>query len=168
VTAKILNPWAELREIMKKQTKQYDKFLVLLKKKERALIDGDIKKLAKIVKEEEQYINELELIENKRIKAADECLPDLSVRPTLKEILLSVPDEEKDGLEKSAIGLIETLNGLAVANHANAELIKEAMNFVNYNVNLLSSDRTLDNLYEGTGKMKDAEPKIRGIINKEA
>jgi flagellar biosynthesis/type III secretory pathway chaperone len=168
VTLKILNPWADLRELMKKQTKQYEKFLVLLKRKERALIEGDIKKLAKIVKEEEKYINELEVIENKRIKAADECIPGSSVRPTLKEILAAVPDEEKDGLEKSAIGLIETLNSLAAANHSNAELIKEAMNFINYNINLLSSDRTLDNLYEGTGKMKGADPKIRGIINKEA
>jgi hypothetical protein len=168
MTSKTQNPWAEISEIMKKQAKQYDKFLDLLKKKEKALIGGDTKKLSKIIKEEEQYIHELELIENKRIKAVKACLPEHGGNPTLKEVLDAAPDEEQKTLEKSALILMETLNEVAAANRSNAELIKEAMNFVNYNVNLLSSDRTLDNLYEGTGKMKGAEPKIRGIINKEA
>jgi flagellar biosynthesis/type III secretory pathway chaperone len=166
--SKLLSPWAELSEIMKKQTKHYAKFLDLLNKKEKALIAGDTKKLTKIVKDEENYIHDLELVENKRIKAVKDCLPEHSGQPTLKEVLEAVPADEKEMLEKSAIGLMETLNAVATANHANAELIKEAMNFVNYNVNLLSSDRSLDNLYEGSGKMKGAEPKMRGIINKEA
>ncbi|MFA6450627.1 MAG: flagellar protein FlgN [bacterium] len=167
MTAKQTNPWAELSEIMKKQAKQYSKFLNLLTKKEKALIDGDMNKLTKIIKEEKEYIHELELTENKRVEAVKECLPEQGGAPTLKEVLAAVPPEEKDTLEKNAVGLMESLNKVAVANRSNAELIKEAMNFVNYNVNLLSSDRTLDNLYEGTGRMKGSEPKVRGLINKE-
>jgi flagellar biosynthesis/type III secretory pathway chaperone len=167
MTLKTPNHWAALSEIMRKQAKQYEKFLDIMKKKERALITGDTNKLAKILKEEEKNIYELELIENKRIKIVTECMPGHGGPPTLKDALQAAPPEEKEDLEKNALGLITVLSEVALANRSNAELIKEAMNFTTYNINLLTSDRTLDNLYEGTGRMKGSEPKVRGIINKE-
>jgi flagellar biosynthesis/type III secretory pathway chaperone len=162
------NHWADLRELMEKQRKNYEKFLELLRKKERIIISGDTKKLQKIVKEEEKAVHELEKMELKRIEAVSACVAGQGGRVTLKAVLDEAPAEEKDGLEKAAVGLMESLNAVAVSNRSNAELIKEAMNFVDYNVNLLSSDRTIDNLYEGSGRMKGVEPKVRGIINKEA
>ncbi len=83
-------------------------------------------------------------------------------------MLEAAPEEEKETLEAASVALMETLNEVAVENRANAELVKESLNFINYNVNLLSSDRTRDNLYEDSGKMRDSSPKIRGILNREA
>ncbi len=129
---------------------------------------GDTKRLAKLVKEEEHFVNRLELLENERIKAVKECMSGQTPAPTLKDVLSAAPPEEHGALERSAVELMQILNSVAGMNRSNAELINESMNFINYNMNLLSSDRTLDNLYEGSGRMRGYEPKVRGIINKEA
>lgn len=162
------NPWANLRAMLEKQTKQYERLLDLMKKKERELIKGDTAKLSRTIKEEEKFINELEKLENKRLRAAMECLPGAKEPPQLEELLAAAPDPEKEPLEKAALALMQTLNSLSASNRLNAELTKESMNYITYNINLLSSDRTRDNLYEGTGRIKGAEPKVRGILNKEA
>ncbi len=168
MTSKPVNHWRNLCDILNKQKKEYEKFLDLMKKKEQLLIKGDTKRLAKVVKDEEQFINKIEMLENERIKAVKLCVETKDKTPTLKDVLSTAPQEELEMLEKSSIALMEILNSVARMNRSNAELIKESLNFINYNMNLLSSDRTLDNLYEGTGRMRGYEPKIRGIINREA
>jgi len=168
MTSKPVNHWRNLCDILNRQKKEYEKFLDLMKKKEQLLIKGDTKRLAKVVKDEEQFINKIEMLENERIKAVKLCVETKGKTPTLKDVLSTAPQEELEMLEKSSIALMEILNSVARMNRSNAELIKESLNFINYNMNLLSSDRTLDNLYEGTGRMRGYEPKIRGIINREA
>ncbi len=168
MSAKTPNPWSELSSMMDELKKQYVKFIGVIKKKEKALIKGNSKVVRKVIKEEEKFINQLEELENERLKATAACLPDKEEQPTLRDVLEAAPDEEREALEQSAIELMETLNEVAIANRSNAELIDESLKYIDYNVNLLSSDRTRDNMYEGTGRMKDAGPKRRGILNREA
>ncbi len=161
------NPWDNLIELMEKQKKMYDKFRELLKKKEKAVVEGDINKLQKLIKEEEKSVNEIEKTEQRRIEAVEACIAKKQ-KMTIGQMIDLAPPEKKEGLNKAAMELIKALDSVATLNRTNAELINEAMNFINFNVNLLSSNRAVDNLYEGTGRMKGSEPKVLGIINKEA
>jgi len=163
------NPWAALRDTLEKQTRQYERMLDLLSRKEKELIKGDTAKIARIVKEEEKFVNETEKLEQVRIKATQDCLPEHGEKATLRDVLDAAPANELPALESAAVRLMETLNKIAAKNRAVAELVNESIKFANYNINLLSSDRTSDNLYESSGKMKGAEQKkIKGIINREA
>lgn len=161
--------WQELINQLTELKKRYDRLLHVLKKKESLIIDGKEKKLGAVVKEEESLINEIEKIEQKRIKAAEACKPeDFEGTPTLKTLLGSAPESHREKLEKISVDLLGAMNAVSMANHGIAELVKEAMNFVSYQINLLSSDTAQEHIYSGNGKMKDKPVKIRGIINREA
>jgi flagellar biosynthesis/type III secretory pathway chaperone len=160
--------WAALRSAIDEQIKMYSKLLEVLARKQKHLIKGNTKELAKSTKEENKFIDRLEALEKKRLEAAAACLPGRERTVTLQDVLDAAPEGEKEKLEEAAVALMETLNSVAVLNRANAELVKESMAFIQYNMNLLSSDRTRDNLYEGSGKMRDPGPKKRGIVNREA
>jgi len=153
---------------MNNQVKEYDRFVGMMEKKEKLLIKGKTKQLQAMLKDEEKLINELEILEKKRIEAIKDCFPDSEKPPSLREVLDNVPDDLRKDFEQSAINLVEKLNKVAALNRSNAELIKESLNFIMYNVNLLSSDPSLDNIYENTGKLKGQEPPKRGILNHEA
>ena len=160
--------WAALRGAIDEQIKLYSKLLDVLDRKRKQLIKGNTKELAKSTKEENKFVDRLEALEKKRLDAAAACLPGREGTITLQDVLDAAPEGEKEKLEDSAVLLMETLNSVAAINRANAELVKESMAFIQYNMNLLSSDRTRDNLYEGSGKMRDPGPKKRGIVNREA
>ncbi|HOX28931.1 MAG TPA: flagellar protein FlgN [bacterium] len=162
------SPWSHLHDTLEKQRKGYDHLYKLLKKKEKELISGNTRKLQVILRDEEKYINELDRLENERMKATAACTSEANVKTTLKEMLSLAPEAERQRLESAAMGLMETLNAVAALNRTNAELIKESMNFVGYNINLFSSDRRLDNMYGESGRVLGAEPRIRGIVNREA
>ncbi|HOY63695.1 MAG TPA: flagellar protein FlgN [bacterium] len=160
--------WAALRGAIDEQIKMYSKLLDVLERKRKQLIKGNTKELAKSTKEENKFVDRLEALEKKRLDAAAACLPGKEGTITLRDVLDAAPEGEKEKLEDAAVLLMEILNSVAAINRANAELVKESMAFIQYNMNLLSSDRTRDNLYEGSGKMRDPGPKKRGIVNREA
>jgi flagellar biosynthesis/type III secretory pathway chaperone len=72
----------------------------------------------------------------------------------------------REEIEKEALALMETLNRVASLNRSNAELIKEATQFVNYNINLMTSGER-ENIYSERGKMKSAEQKVSGFLNRQ-
>lgn len=162
--------WQDLITQLTDLKKKYDRLLLVLKKKETLIIDGKEKKLSILVKEEESLINDIEKIELKRIKVADACKPEgFEGVPTLKDLIEIVPEELHGKLEKVALELLAIMNTVSLANHGVAELVKEAMNFVTYQINLLGSDSAQENIYSGNGRMREKPPgKIRGIINREA
>lgn len=161
--------WPELLRLIGDLKKRYERLLIILKKKETLIIDGRERKLALLVKEEENLINEIEKLEVKRAKAAEACMPEGAVGPAnLKTLLDIAPEDMRPKLEIAAVELLETMNAVAAMNRGVAELVREAMNFVSYQINLMSSDTAQETVYSGDGRMKDKPAKIRGIINREA
>jgi hypothetical protein len=167
MTPTAANLWANLRATLEKQTKYYEKLLDLLNRKVKEIIKGDTAKISRIVKEEEKFVHEIEKLENTRIKATDACMPGLGRTATLREVLAAAPATEQKSLDQAATALKRALRAVAIKNRTVAKLIEESLKFSAYNINLLSSDRTVDNIYGSSGKIKDVEPKVIGIVNKE-
>jgi hypothetical protein len=162
-----VDAWKKLITALEKQTHAYKKFLALLEEKEKALIRGNTKSILDISRREEKMLNLLEDAEKQRLEAVaplDAETPGKSLREMVEE----APEDIREPLEKAAIALMETLNGIALKNHNNAQLVSESLNFIQFNINLLSSaGRRRENIYEGTGRMRSSgETASSAILNK--
>ena len=161
------SPWNELVKTLKEQAKGYQQYHSLLKEKEKHLIRGDTKRLMTLVEKENRAVEGLDKIEQKRIKVIRECVGEgKEEQPMLTELLEIAPEEYRAAIEKEAVSLIEVLNSVASLNRSNAELIKEAIQFVNYNISLLSGGER-ENIYSENGRMRATEQKISGFLNRQ-
>ena len=161
------SPWSELVKIIREQVKGYNNLFVLLKEKEKILIRGNTKKLMALIEKENRAVDTMDGIEKRRVELVNKCVVrEGKEQPTLTEVLEAAPEGVREEIEKEALALMETLNRVASLNRSNAELIKEATHFVNYNINLLTSGER-EKIYSERGKMKSAEQNISGFLNRQ-
>jgi len=160
--------WTELAALLAALKDKYVELVELLKKKESTIIDGKETRLGAIVQQEQALVNEIEKMEERRIRAAQECLPGSEEPVTLKDILEIAPEDQREKLEKAAVELLEKMNEATAANRSVAELVRESMQFITYQLNLMGSEKTQDNVYQGNGRVKEESPKVRGIFNRQA
>lgn len=160
--------WQKLIQILDGQTAKYRQLLSVLDEKRGLLVEGKTKKLNALLKKEEKAIDDIEDSERTRMLAVKQITGG-DGRTTLMELLKSVPDAQREDLERAALSLMESLSDVAVRNRGNAELIRESMHFVQFQINMLTSSvRRTDNIYEGSGRMRSsAEPPPSGILNKQ-
>lgn len=165
-TAKSSAPWAELIQVLTLQAQKYEEYTEFLKKKQELIILGDTDTLKDIEKEEKDFISALEIQEDTRRETANECMEG---EVTLRGLLELAPAEHAKELEAVAIRLMDALNNTALANKTNAELVGEAMRFVEYNLNLLSSTGVPnESTYSHTGRLQDADKKVvKHYLNKQ-
>lgn len=158
--------WENVLRAIDQQREGYAAFLMLLDEKEKYLLDGDTKGLADVVKREERSADIFEELEKRRQEAVAAATGRSGV--SIRELLETSPETVRDRLVEKAVALMEMLNMLALKNRGNAELIKESMNFVSYQINLLSSTgQRRDNIYEGSGRMRSGfEQPPSSILNK--
>lgn len=159
-------PWAELIQVLTLQAQKYEEYTEFLKNKQDLIIKGDTDALKNLEKEEKEFISALEIQEDSRQETARECM-DGDV--TLRGLLEAAPEAHAEGLEAAAIRLMDALNDTALANKTNTELVGEAMRFVEYNLNLLSSAGVPnESTYSHTGRLMDADKKIvKHYLNKQ-
>jgi len=158
--------WSDLISILEKQADAYERFLALLDRKENALISGDPKEMQNVINEERSFVSSLEVLEDERIRAATAVGG--NDRSTLREMLGIVPPEMGAALENTAVRLIDSLNKVAIKNKSNAELIGTAMDFFNYMLNLMSSAAAPDDsTYGARGHVRQMDPKIKSILNRQ-
>ena len=158
--------WKKLIETLERQADAYSRFFILLEKKEKALIKSDAKEMQDLVNEERDFAAELENLEDERRQAAAAAGgPD---KTTLRDLLDIAPEEFGEELDTVAVRLIGELNKVAIKNKSNAELVGTAMDFFNYMLNLMTSASTPDDgTYESSGRVRQAELKIKSLLNKQ-
>ena len=159
-------PWAELIQVLTLQAQKYEEYAEFLKKKQDLIIKGDTDALKDLEKEEKDFISALEIQEDSRRETARECMDG---EVTLRGLLEAAPEAHKEEFEAVAIRLMDALNNTALANKTNAELVGEAMRFVEYNLNLLSSSGAPnESTYSHTGRLQDADKKVvKHYLNKQ-
>lgn len=159
--------WEKLLDVLARQRAEYERFVGLLKKKEKLIIDGKAKELEKLVKEEHKQVDLIEELEDERQRVAREFEDEGGKPPSLMRLLERAPDEVREPLESESMSLMETLNQIAALNRSNAELIQTSMEYIRYNINLLTSSGAKESVYEVDGKMRSAEKKLSGFLNRQ-
>ena len=134
----------ELLEVLKTEEEEYCKLLELSKRKTPIIVSGKIEELQKITDEEQILVDNINSVDKKRAEIIADIGNVLNQNPKeltiqkLAELMDKQPEEQKQLLElhsklKNTLGNVQTLND------QNKDLVKQLMEMVEFDMNLIKS-----------------------------
>ncbi len=156
----------QLMEILEAEIDNYNKLLEFSIQKTPIIIKGDVKELREITKKENQIIFENQKLEKERITLMSDIAMVLNKDEktlTLSELINILSNqnnqnEECKNLKDIRDRLKEVLNTLKNNNDKNGVLLNEALNYVDFNINVVQSAKALPPLlYQYGGVEKQSE-----------
>lgn len=153
-----------LIKVLDEEVVVYSKLLKNLDEKTQVLVNGDIKKLDEITKEEQSITETLVKLENLREKvifniAHKKEKSELDV----SQILEFIEGQEKEILEEKRNKLVNILENIKEKNALNSRLIKDSLDYINLNIDLFTNRDS--NLTYGKDKKNE---QTASFFNKQA
>lgn len=147
--------WGVLLTVLRESVALYDDLLSLGEEKRQALVEADTAELDAITRREELKILEGTRLEERRAKAtaalANRCrLTEAKV--TLTMLAESAEPQIADQIRRAGAELDAVVKKLVRLNETNAALIHQALNFVHYNLNLLTRSQAETTYVPGGGR----------------
>lgn len=135
--------WENLQRLMSELLRIYQEILALSKQKKNLLVAGNPAALDKVVKQEEVMI-----VRAGKIDAARQQVIAVIVTKagsdhagvTMSDLLVLAPESVAAGLRSTSQQFERVLTELKVQNSLNTQLLKQALNLVNFNINLLTQN----------------------------
>ncbi len=136
----------DLIDTLDKEETEYVTLLDLSKRKTPIIISGDVEKLQKITDEEQIIVDRISHLE----KIREQVMSDIAdvINRDVKTLKLSylIQMLEKRPKERDALALIHdrlkaTVGELVMINNQNRELIRQSLDIVDFNLNLIKSMR---------------------------
>ncbi len=136
---------------LEKDCEIYTEILRLGEEKKQIIIDGDIDQLEKMTKREHALIASLMKLEEIRDKIVTELMKQtgLSSVNVLDDIIDIVDDSSKVKLEGTKRKLSNLMKDVKDVNETNGSLIKQSLDMIEFNVNLISSIGETETNYGG-------------------
>lgn len=152
---------------LKSEISILNKILNLQKKKERVIIKGDPVQLEKIVKEEMKFVEENRKIEKERLELVKkfahlEGINESNI--TLATLSSYIPEAEHKDFQKIVVELTKTVSEIAKINRTNAELLKNSLDFIEYNINLFMPVK--EDVYSSSGKILKTDAVQKRLLDK--
>lgn len=140
----------ELINVLEQENKEYETLVLLSKEKTPVIVKGDLEKLQRITEVEQEFVGKIRNLERKREEIMGDIGNVLSRDPKTTKVtdiieLLSKQPVEQQRLSEIHDKLKTTLGNIKQYNDINANLIKESLEIVEFNLNLVTS------LYQDTG-----------------
>lgn len=140
----------ELIDVLEQENKEYETLMLLSKEKTPVIVKGDLDQLQKITAVEQEFVGEIKVLEKKREEVIADIGNVLSRDPKTTKIidiieLLAKQPESQKRLSEIHDKLRMTLENVKTYNDINANLIKESLEIVEFNLNLVTS------LYQDAG-----------------
>ena len=123
-------------------------------KKTDVIVHGKIEDLDSLVKAEQAIILKIGKLEDEREKIVEALSDELELNlegVTLSDINSRLGRESYSRLDSCQKSLAHTLGGLKNSNDTNAQLIQNALDYVNFSVNLLTTNQNTGNNYSQDG-----------------
>ena len=157
----------KLAEILEKEALLYQDASDISAKKTDVIVHGKIEELDSLVKAEQAIIIKIGRLEDEREKivlALSDAL-DLNLEGvTLSAINDRLGSDCYARLENCQTSLVQTIDSLKNSNVTNAQLIQNALDYVNFSVNLLTTNQDAGNLYSQDGD-ENAPKQRRNIFD---
>lgn len=135
--------WEQLITLLVQMVKVYKGLLIIGNNKRSVLIAGDVHSLEKIIQQEEMLIYQAGKLEALRYKIVREIASLYGINKNdinqAELIKLADPDSASK-LDTANKELGQLITELKPINEINTQLIKQALNIINYNVNLLTQE----------------------------
>lgn len=155
----------ELIKVLGDEEKIYAEIIPLAEKKTRIIVNNDLQSLTGITEEEQLLVGKISKLEKKR----REVIRNIGIVMNKKESelnfitiieLLKGQEKEQEELKKLHDRLKSTIELLSVLNERNQILIKQSLEMIDFDINLLQSLRTSP----GAGQYNiDSEVEIQGM-----
>lgn len=131
----------KLKTILKDELNIYNIIKELSDKKKDIIISRKVSELDKITQIEQELILKLGQLEKLREKTINEILKELKINSdiTISSILENINSKEKKELESIKNNLLSTLNEIKKKNELNNMLIRDSLEYINFNLNLITN-----------------------------
>ncbi len=123
--------------ILEKQLKLYKSLYELAGEKTEMIKSNDIDGLNRLMTDEQKHITAITALEEERIREMEKLFPDRNPLPSLTDCIQTAGPHESDRLEYLYEQLTDILHRTKERNNLNQELIRQSLQFVNFNLQLL-------------------------------
>ncbi len=133
-----------LIDVLEQENQEYEKLLSLSMRKTSVIVSENLEELTKITDEEQFIVSRINNLDNQRNEAVNDIANVLNKDVDKLKIvdlirMLSARPEEQEKLAIVFDKLRENVRGVKRANEQNRELIKDALELVQFNMNVLQS-----------------------------
>ncbi|RKD23540.1 FlgN protein [Caminicella sporogenes DSM 14501] len=145
--------------------KEYDVYaevLKLAKKKKKVIIEGKVKELDSITGKEQVMIVTLGKLEKIRESIVNNIIKEMEIKDEIENITELVEyfdDEEREKVLEIRKKLVEILDEVKKENNLNSELIKQSLEYIEFNKNLLMTLNNQGVTYGANADEKDVKVK---------
>ena len=161
----------ELIQTLHEENEIYNDLIPIANEKTQVIIDNDLDKLQEITVKEQEVVDHLTHLENKRIDVINNMGVVLNKNPkdlnlkTLTQILKKQPNEQRE-LSLIHDQLRTTVHTLVLINDRNKALIEQSLQFIEFNMNYIQSTRmSPGNNYTKGAKQADMYFPTEGIFD---
>lgn len=146
---------------LEKENQIYNEVLELSKKKKNILIDGKMKELEAITKEEQKYVVSLIKVEEAREKTIQMLLKLLSISSvdSISELMSYLPLDERTEVAKAKRSLQHTIKFVSIENEFNQKLIQQSLELLEINLEVFTDYSQSGSNYKDSGSDQDKEKK---------
>lgn len=153
----------KLVDVLRGEVEIYEVLLGLAIKKTDIIIAGKVKELDEIIQIEKQLIKKIMKLEEQRENILDSI--DADGKMTINDLIESISSKDSQDLKDIKYNLTNILKELEERNKLNAALIEQALEYVNYSIQTISSALESENgIYGNNGNAK----KYTSLIDKKA
>lgn len=145
---------SELLKILDQEAEIYSSLLELSKNKTRIIVEGKVAELENIVKVEQSLVLQLGRLDARREDVVEKLAGELGTEPSklnMTALLEKVGDNQAEELRKYQKHMTDIIKELKNANELNFKLIKNALDFIDFSINMLTGNNNAGNNYESTG-----------------
>ena len=133
-----------LIDVLEQENQEYEKLLSLSMRKTSVIVSEDLAELTKITDEEQVIVSRINHLDNQRYEAVSDIADVLNKDVEKLKIvdlikMLAGRTEEQEKLAAVFDRLRENVRGVKRANEQNGELIRDALELVQFNMNVLQS-----------------------------
>ncbi|WIF96128.1 flagellar protein FlgN [Caminicella sporogenes] len=145
--------------------KEYDVYaevLKLAKNKKKVIIEGKVKELDSITGKEQVMIVTLGKLEKIRESIVNNIIKEMEIKDEIENITELVEyfdDEEREKVLEIRKKLVEILDEVKKENNLNSELIKQSLEYIEFNKNLLMTLNSQGSTYGANADEKDVKVK---------
>ncbi len=133
---------SDLKDILTNEMDLYRDMVDLANKKRDVITKGDIKELDNITHIEQEIIINIGKLEDTRTEIVDMIMEELGLTNddiNVSKVLERLDQKDKVHLEKMRDDFIQILNELKEKNDLNNALIKDSLEYINFNLNLMTN-----------------------------
>ena len=134
----------ELIDTLDKEDRLYTDLIPIQEEKIRAVIANDLDSLAGLQGQEQVLVDQVGNLENKRQQVTADIATVLGMKPdemNLEKLVKKLGNQPKEALEKLHDRLKRTMGRLQELNLQNKQLLTEALEMVEFNMNVIRSTR---------------------------